>query len=220
MGITTKFYLAIIFILSIAAHTAESDVTVIGAGPAGLTAAITIKRQLPEIQVTVIKSHEKGQLESTDSIENWPGQPPIPGEKLLKKIEKEAIRLGIIIRHDHIENISHHGHKKLIYGKNKTYLSSLVIIATGATPNIPESLTPLLGKGVYTCATCDGPRMSHKKAIVIGGGSNAAETALALHNLNADVTMIIRGNSLKAEQVLTDRLLEQQDISKLYSHET
>ncbi len=186
----------------------EYDVVIIGGGPAGLTAGIyTGRAQLSTLIIE--KGLPGGQIAQTDEVENYPGfAEPIGGMELASRITQQAERFGAKIEMDEVKSLSPKtGGGFLVSGYGGDYHARAVIIATGANPktlNIPgEHL--FWGKGVSTCATCDGFFYKGKKVVVVGGGDAAVEEALFLTRFADEVTLIHRRDTLRANKVAQAR---------------
>lgn len=184
------------------------DVVIIGGGPAGLTAAIYAGRA--ELKTLVIeKGLPGGQIAQTEEVENYPGFPePISGMELAQRMTQQAERFGATIEMDEVQSVRPQpegGFKVQAYGGE--YQARAVIIATGANPRklgIPGE-EQFWGKGVSTCATCDGFFYRGKKVVVIGGGDAAVEEGLFLTRFADEVTLIHRRDSLRANKVAQAR---------------
>ncbi|KQR25690.1 NAD(P)/FAD-dependent oxidoreductase [Deinococcus sp. Leaf326] len=209
------------------------DVAIIGGGPAGLTAAIytgranlstvILEKGLPGGQAiytgranlsTVIleKGLPGGQIAQTEEVENYPGFPdPIPGMELAQRMQQQAEKFGAKIEMDEVQGIRHdptsHPYPFTVAGYGGEYRAKSVILATGANPkrlNVPGE-EEFWGRGVSTCATCDGFFYRGKKVVVVGGGDAAVEEGLFLTKFADEVTLIHRRDSLRANKVAQAR---------------
>ena len=183
------------------------DVIIIGGGPAGLTAAIYTGRA--NLKTVVLeKGLPGGQIAQTEEVENYPGFPdPIPGPELAERMVKQAEKFGATIEMEEVQKIEHAGGMFTVTGYDGSYTAHAVILATGANPkrlNVPgEEL--FWGKGVSTCATCDGFFYRGKHVVVVGGGDAAVEEGLFLTKFAETVTVVHRRDSLRANKVAQTR---------------
>jgi len=195
----------------------NEKVVIIGAGPAGLAAALYAARA--ELNPLVLTGMELGgQASLTNTIENYPGfLDGIGGSQLGEVFQKQAERFGARMEFDSVTAVdfSQRPFKISTYGKE--YLAESVILATGASPvhlNIPgEEL--LTGKGVSYCATCDGWFFKGKEVAVIGGGDSALEEALFLTRFATKVTVIHRRDAFRAGAILQKRLRDNEKIATI-----
>ncbi|HDZ36361.1 MAG TPA: thioredoxin-disulfide reductase [Thermococcus sp.] len=193
------------------------DVLIIGAGPAGFTAAIYAARF--GLETLIVSKDLGGNMALTDLIENYPGFPEgISGSELTNRMHEHVKKLGVEVVFDEVERVDptecayYEGPCKFaVKTKNgKEYKAKTVIIAVGAAPrklNVPgeEEFT---GRGVSYCATCDGPLFKGKKVIVVGGGNTALQEALYLKSIGVDVTLVHRRDEFRADKILQDRFKE------------
>lgn len=185
------------------------DLIIIGAGPAGLTAAIYAVRQKMNFVVLEAKS-PGGQMLDTGVIENYPGFPEgISGVELAEKMKKQAERLGAKILIEEVMSLAVKDNvKEITTASKKTYRAKAVIIATGAEHvklNVPGE-KEFNGKGVSYCATCDGNFFKGKTVAVIGGGNTALEYALYMDNLAKKTYIIHRRDEFRGEPAMVDAL--------------
>ncbi|ASI99476.1 thioredoxin-disulfide reductase [Thermococcus celer] len=189
------------------------DVLIIGAGPAGFTAAIYAARF--GLETIIISKDLGGNMALTDTIENYPGFLRISGAELTNRMHEQVKNLGVDVIFDEVERIDptecayYEGPCKFaVKTRNgKEYRARTIIIAVGAAPrklHVPgeEKLT---GRGVSYCATCDGPLFKGKKVIVVGGGNTALQEALYLKEIGVDVTLVHRRDKFRADKILQDR---------------
>lgn len=178
------------------------DLTIVGAGPAGLSAAIYAQRSLLD---TVVLEQESvgGQIILTSEVDNYPGVPHTDGFTLSDAMRKQAEDLGATITMDRVSRIAYDGQSKtfVVEGDQGAYTSKTVILAGGATPRHAgfEGEETFSGRGVSYCATCDGMFYRNKQVFVVGGGNSAAEEALFLTRFASKVTMIVRKDHLRAQ---------------------
>lgn len=191
--------------------TQDFDVVIIGGGPAGLTAAIYTGRG--GLSTLVLeKGLPGGQIAQTEEVENYPGFPePISGMELAQRMVQQAEKFGARIEMEEVEAVEHSEHACdypfTVRGYGGTYRARSVILATGANPrrlNIPGE-EHFWGKGVSTCATCDGFFYRGKKVVVVGGGDAAVEEGLFLTKFADEVTLIHRRDTLRANKVAQAR---------------
>ena len=194
----------------------HSKVLIIGSGAAGLTAAIYAARAgLAPMLVAGLQPG--GQLTITTDVENYPGfADVVQGPWLMDQMQAQAENVGTTIVHDLITSADFSERPFKLQGDNgDRYIADSIIIATGAQARWLglDSETVFNGRGVSACATCDGFFYRGKKVAVIGGGNTAVEEALYLANICEHVTLVHRRDSLRAEQIMQDRLLRHPKIS-------
>ncbi|MDW3206553.1 MAG: thioredoxin-disulfide reductase [Alphaproteobacteria bacterium] len=199
--------------------THRVKVLIIGAGPAGYTAAIYAARANLE-PMLVAGLQPGGQLMITTDVENYPGyEDVIQGPWLMDQMQKQAEKVGTDIRHDLITDVDFTQRPLRAVGDSgSVYLADTIIIATGAQARwlgLPAE-QKFMGFGVSACATCDGFFYRGKEVAVIGGGNTAVEEALYLTNHASKVTLIHRRDSLRAEKILQDRLLKHPKIEVIW----
>ncbi len=191
------------------ATTHRTRVLIIGAGPAGYTAAIYAARASLE-PMLVAGLQPGGQLTITTDVENYPGfAEAIQGPWLMEQMQKQAEHVGTRIAYDLITKVDFSRRPfRCEADSGDVYIADSVIIATGAQARWLglDSEKKLQGFGVSACATCDGFFFRGKRVAVVGGGNTAVEEALYLANLAAEVTLIHRRDSLRAEKILQKRL--------------
>ena len=194
-------------------------VLIIGAGPAGYTAAIYAARASLE-PMMVAGLQPGGQLMITTDVENYPGyESVIQGPWLMEQMQKQAEAVGTRIQYDLITEVDFTASPKRAVGDSGTvYLADTIIIATGAQARWLglESEQTFMGFGVSACATCDGFFFRGKEVAVVGGGNTAVEEALYLTNHASKVTLIHRRDELRAEKILQDRLLKHPKIETVW----
>ena len=194
---------------------------VLGAGPAGYTAAVYLARAgLKPLVLTGIQPG--GQLTTTTEVENYPGfADPIQGPWLMDQMAAQAAHVGAETVFDTVVSVDLSvAPFRLETDDNGIFTCDALVIATGAKARwlgIPME-KELSGFGVSACATCDGFFYRNKEVAVIGGGNSAVEEALYLANLASKVTLVHRRSSLRAEQILQDRLFAHPGISVIWDH--
>ena len=199
----------------------KTRVLIIGAGPAGYTAAIYAARANLQ-PVLVAGLQPGGQLTITTDVENYPGfADTIQGPWLMEQMAKQAEHVGTEILYDLITRVdfSNHPFKAWTDGGIQ-FLADSVIIATGAQARwlgLPSEAA-YQGAGVSACATCDGFFYRGKRVAVIGGGNTAVEEALYLTHHASHVTLVHRRDKFRAEKILQDRLFANPKISVIWDH--
>jgi thioredoxin reductase (NADPH) len=183
---------------------------ILGAGPAGYTAAIYAARA--NLSPTLITGLQPGgQLTTTTEVDNWPGDyQGVQGPELMERMRLHAERFNTQIIYDHIKRADLGQRPFLLEGDSVSYTCDAVIIATGASARylgLPSEQA-FLGKGVSGCATCDGFFYRGKDVAVIGGGSTAVEEAIYLSNIARHVTIVHRRDEFRAEKYLANLLIE------------
>jgi thioredoxin reductase (NADPH) len=202
------------------AHTVHrTRALIIGAGPAGYTAAIYAARAALA-PMLVAGLQPGGQLMITTDVENYPGfAATVQGPWLMEQMEAQARHVGTDIRHDLITGVDFSRRPFRCQGDSgDLYLADSVIIATGAQARwlgLPSE-RQLQGFGVSACATCDGFFFRGKRVAVVGGGNTAVEEALYLTHHAESVTLIHRRDTLRAEKILQRRLFENPKISVVW----
>lgn len=185
------------------------DCIIIGAGIAGLTAAIYLKRAGKNV-VIIEKSMPGGQILKTNSIKNYPGFVEIDGFSLIRKILDQIDNLEIQIIKEEVKEI-----KNLeVVTDNNVYSASNTILATGRKPRILglQNENELIGKGISFCASCDGNLFKNDEVAVVGGGNTAFEEALYLSNICSKVYLIHRSDNYRAENYLINELKQKQNV--------
>lgn len=192
---------------------------IIGAGPAGLTAGIYAARA--QLEPLIIEGpYPGGQLMGTTYIENWPGEQNILGPTLMMNMRDHAQNAGCTIISETVNHVNFEHKPFLITTHKHSELSAqTIVIATGATPKklgCPGE-KQYWGKGVSTCAVCDGTFYSKKKVIVVGGGDTAAEYASFLSKITDHVTIVHILDTLTASKSMQQHILENPHITILYN---
>ncbi|MES2697072.1 MAG: thioredoxin-disulfide reductase [Verrucomicrobiota bacterium] len=191
------------------------NVVIIGTGCAGLTAAIYTGRA--NLSPLVLEgSLPGGQLTTTSEVENFPGFPHgIDGFQLMQNLREQATRFGTRFEQAMITSVDFTSMPRKLITADRTILAKSVIIATGASPRmtgIPGEKELYGGKGVTTCATCDGAFYRKMEVAVIGGGDSAAEEALFLTRFASKVYLVHRRDSLRASKIMADRATSHEKI--------
>jgi thioredoxin reductase (NADPH) len=202
-------------------NTHHTKVLIIGAGPAGYTAAIYAARaNLKPLLVTGLQPG--GQLTITTDVENYPGfAQGVQGPDLMEQMRQQAEHVGTQLIYDTITSVDLAKSPVTAIGDSgDTYIADTLIIATGAQARWLglDSEKEFGGYGVSACATCDGFFYRGKEVVVIGGGNTAVEEALYLTNHATKVTVIHRRDRFRAEPILQDRLFSNPRIEVVWDH--
>ena len=184
----------------------DYDTIILGGGPAGLTAGIYLSRGGKK--TLLLEGFEGGEASRIERIENYPGFPEgISGLDLVARIREQARLFGTEIRSEEVTALEAAGKERKIRVENEILVSRSVIIAIGTHPRrlgIPGE-KELWGRGVSSCATCDGPLFRGRPVAVVGGGNSAVHEALHLAGLSSRVYLIHRRDRLRAEHVAAQR---------------
>lgn len=195
-----------IFIPESTAQVVESDVVIVGGGPAGLTAGIYTVRS--GLKTAVIeKDALGGQVALTPIVENYPGFSQVGGKTLVDIMIAHALQYVQIFQGEEVVDIKS-GHPIEVTTTRRKFLTKTVLLATGAmhrTLGVPGE-QQFSGRGVSYCATCDGPLFKGRKVIMVGGGNSAVTEALHLHHMGVAVTLVHRRDSLRAQEALIRQL--------------
>ena len=194
------------------------DIIIIGAGPAGMTAAIYGKRALKSVLILEAITYG-GQIINTLDIENYPVEAHISGFDFATKLYNQVIDLGAEIKYEKVtEIIDKNEYKEVMTSKN-TYQAKTIIIATGADNRKLglENESDLIGKGISYCATCDGNFFKKKDVAVVGGGNTALEDALYLSSIANKVYLIHRRDQFRGDQSVIEKLKEQDNVEFVYN---
>ena len=189
------------------------DVVVVGAGPSALSAAIYTTRE--DLDTVLVEKGVIGGLAAiTDQVDNYPGFPEgVTGMKLADDLRLQAERFGTKFEYAEVTAIENRGDKKRVITTNGELFAKAVLIATGSdwkklgVPGEKE----YYGRGVHYCATCDGPVYRDKRLVVVGGGNSAIQESIFLTKFVSHIDVLVRGDSLRASEVLIHELDEHKD---------
>lgn len=197
----------------------DFDVAIIGAGPAGMTAAVYASRANLST-VMIERGMPGGQMANTEEVENFPGFEMVTGPDLSTKMFEHAKKFGAKYQYGDIKSVEDKGDYKVVDLGNSQITAHVVIITTGAeykkigVPGEQE----LGGRGVSYCAVCDGAFFKGKKLFVIGGGDSAVEEGTFLTKFADSVTIVHRRDELRAQKILQDRAFKNDKIDFIWSH--
>ena len=195
------------------------DIIIIGAGPAGMSAALYAARA--ELKPFVLTGMELGgQASLTNIIENYPGFPDgVGGNEISELFQKHAERFGAKFEFDSVMSVDFSKKPYRVTTYSREYLAKAVIVSTGASPNLLNvpGEKELTGRGVSYCATCDGWFFKDKKVVVVGGGDSALEEGLFLTRYAASVTIVHRRDSLRASAILQKRAADNPKINFIWN---
>ncbi|HWA85442.1 MAG TPA: thioredoxin-disulfide reductase [Opitutus sp.] len=196
------------------------NVVIIGTGCAGLTAAIYAARA--NLNPLVLEgSLPGGQLTTTSEVENFPGFPEgVDGYQLMQNLREQATKFGARFEQALVTGVDFSAPTRQLICGDRTIFAKTVIIATGASPRmtgIPGEKELYGGKGVTTCATCDGAFYRKMDVAVIGGGDSAAEEALFLTRFASKVYLVHRRDALRASKIMAERATSHEKIQMVWN---
>ena len=194
------------------------DIIIIGAGPAGMTAAIYARRAAKSVLVLEAVNYG-GQILNTPDIENYPAEAHVSGYDFSTKLYEQAKGLGAEFIFEKAVGIKNENGKKTVVTVNNSYEAGAVILATGSANRKLglEDEEKLVGKGISYCATCDGNFYRKKIVAVVGGGNTALEDALYLSDLAEKVYLIHRRDSFRGEEANVSRLTARDNVEFIYN---
>ncbi|HEY9570595.1 MAG TPA: thioredoxin-disulfide reductase [Metalysinibacillus sp.] len=194
------------------------DVVIIGAGPAGMTAAVyTSRANLSTLMLE--RGMPGGQMASTEEVENYPGYEHILGPDLSTKMFEHAKKFGAEYAYGDVTEIIDGEEYKVIKSGAKEYKTRTIIISTGAEykkMGVPGE-QELTGRGVSYCAVCDGAFFKDKELIVVGGGDSAVEEGMYLTRFASKVTVVHRRDKLRAQKILQDRAFANEKMNFIWN---
>ena len=191
------------------------DIIIVGAGPAGLTAALYGARSNKKILVLEANQYG-GQIINSSIVENYPGLPSVNGYDFATNLYKQVIDLGVEIKFEAVLKVDE---EKNVYTKDNKYTGKSIIIAIGSKNrklNI-ENEEKLLGKGVSYCATCDGNFYKDKTVMIVGGGDTALEDALYLSDIVKKLYIIHRRESFSGQKILQEKINKKSNIECIFN---
>lgn len=195
------------------------DVVIIGAGPAGMTAAVyTSRGSLSTLMIE--RGIPGGQMANTEEVENYPGFDHILGPELSTKMFDHAKKFGAEYAYGDVKEIIDGEAYKIIKAGGKEYKARAIILTTGAEykkMGVPGE-TELGGRGVSYCAICDGAFFKNKELVVVGGGDSAVEEGVYLTRFASKVTIVHRRDELRAQKILQERAFANEKIDFLWNH--
>lgn len=198
----------------------DYDVIIVGAGPAGITASIYLKRS--DINCCLIeKDAPGGQLNKSSIVENYPGFKKITGPDLAVNFFDQVTNLKIPYIYGNVISIEDKDGYKLVKTSDKEYKCKAVILCVGRKPkslNV-DNRKSLEGHGISYCSLCDGYLYKNEDVAIIGGGNSALEEALSLANICKSVTIIHRSIELRGDDILIDKIYKKDNIKIMYNSE-
>lgn len=194
------------------------DSVVIGAGPAGITAAIYLKRAEFDIAI-VEKEMPGGQVNKTSVVENYPGFTKISGPDLVDKFTEQLDNLGIDEIFSEVIEIIDGDEKTIKLSNGKELKTKSIVLAIGRSPKKLDSknFSSLEGKGISFCSLCDGNLYKGEDVSIVGGGNSALEEAIYLSNICKSVTILCRTPDLRGEKVTIEQVKKVDNIKIIYN---
>jgi len=197
-----------IFIPESDAESVETDLLIVGGGPAGLTAGIYAVRS--GLRTAIVERNALGgQVATTPIVENYPGFTSVGGKSLVDIMVSHALQYVQIFQGEEVVDVQP-GPPFIVKTNRRQFQTKTILLATGASHrhlNVPGEAR-LSGRGVSYCSTCDGPLFKGKKVVMVGGGNSAVTEALHLFHMGIDVTLIHRRDKLRAQEFLAQQLID------------
>ncbi len=193
-------------------------VVIVGSGAAGLTAAVYAARANLK-PIVIDGSLPGGQLTTTTDVENYPGFPEgVMGPELMERMRKQAERFGTQFIFDQVAECDFTSEIKVIKCNQQEIKAHTVVIATGASPRLLglDAEKKLMGRGVSTCATCDGAFFRDANLVVVGGGDSAMEESTFLTKFAKKVYLVHRRQEFRASKIMQERALKNPKIEVIY----
>ena len=196
----------------------EHDVVIIGAGPAGIAAAIYLKRA-GIMPIMLEKDSPGGTLNKTHIVENYPGYTDKDGTTLAFRMYSQIEEFGIELRIENVINILKENKLFKVITEKDEYIAKYIIIATGKIPRKLDALNAekYFGKGVSYCTICDGALYKNKDVSIIGGGNSALEAASYMSNIAKNVYIINRSSNLRADEKEQSSVLTKKNVKVIYN---
>lgn len=194
------------------------NVIIIGSGCAGLSAAVYTSREgFDPLVISGVPAG--GQLELTTDVENYPGFTKISGPELIENMMNQAKSFGTRFVNENVSDIDFSSKPFKVTAGDQVYETKTIIVATGATAKMLgiSSEQKFVGKGLSTCATCDGAFFRGKDVIVVGGGDTAMEDSFFLTRFAKNVTIVHRKDSFRASKIMQDKVLKSEKIKVIWN---
>jgi thioredoxin reductase (NADPH) len=188
------------------------DVIIVGAGPAGLTAAIYTSRR--GLKTLIITKGLGGETANIERIENYPGFKEIEGFKLIKAMEEQVKSFGVEFVYDEVVKITTKGKSFIIKTTEKEYETKTIILAFGKTPrnlNVPGE-KEFTGKGISYCATCDAPLFRGKTVAVVGGGNAALDATILLSDIAKKIYLVHRRDEFRGFESFVNEVKKKKNV--------